>query len=70
METTVLSVTGMSCAGCVRSIEAALQALDGVEQARAELAAARVTVRHDASRASPAALAAAIAAAGFGTPAG
>lgn len=42
---TSLAVPGIHCGGCLRSIEKALTALPGVEQARANLSAKRVTVQ-------------------------
>lgn len=42
---TGLAVPGIHCGGCLRSIEKALVALPGVEQARANLSAKRVTVQ-------------------------
>lgn len=37
MESITLGVDGMSCGGCVLSVERALQAVKGVERARADL---------------------------------
>jgi len=45
IETTV-TVGGMSCAACVRRVETALKALDGVTDATVNLATARATIRH------------------------
>jgi Cu2+-exporting ATPase len=44
---TELSVPGMHCGGCIRSIEAALGVLPGVRAARVHLSTRRVTVRWD-----------------------
>lgn len=59
---TVLMVEGMTCGGCARRVEAALRAVDGVEQATVDLAAARATVRGTAD---PPTLIAALDAAGY-----
>lgn len=42
----VLAVENMNCGGCMRKVEQALRALPGVEAARANLSAKRVTVLH------------------------
>src|SRR5262245_23894330 len=44
---TALSVPGIHCGGCIKSIEAALSALPGVTTARVHLSTRRVTVRWD-----------------------
>ena len=44
--TTVLAVENMHCGGCMRQVEQALAALPGVDSARANLAARRVTAVH------------------------
>ena len=41
-----LAVGGMSCAACAGRVEAALTALDGVDEARVNFAAGRATVMH------------------------
>ncbi len=45
METT-LEVTGMTCANCVGHVRKALEAVDGVSEARVNLATATATVEH------------------------
>ncbi|MBO0740736.1 MAG: heavy metal translocating P-type ATPase [Hyphomicrobiaceae bacterium] len=44
--TSVLAVEGMHCGGCMRQVEQALAALPGVDGARANLSANRVTAVH------------------------
>jgi copper chaperone CopZ len=46
-----LQVAGMTCQGCVRSVEMKLSKVPGVESARVDLGAGRATVRYDDSRA-------------------
>lgn len=46
-ETSVLSVPGAHCAGCMSKIERGLAALDSVESARVNLTSRSVTVVHD-----------------------
>ncbi len=60
-----LDVTGMTCAACVRRIEKALRAVDGVEEASVNLPLERATVRVDPSRAGREQLVAAIRKAGY-----
>lgn len=48
---TELQVTGMTCQGCVRSIETKLAAIPGIEYAHVNLGAGRVTVEFDDDRA-------------------
>ncbi|MDB5408334.1 MAG: Heavy metal transport/detoxification protein [Rhodospirillales bacterium] len=59
----VLSVTGMTCAGCASAVTRVLSRVAGVGEAKVELAAGRATVTGSAA---PAALVAAVAAAGYG----
>ncbi|MEM1271751.1 MAG: cation transporter, partial [Bacteroidota bacterium] len=44
-ETVTLSVTGMTCAACVRRVERAVAAVPGVAEAQVNLATERATVR-------------------------
>jgi copper ion binding protein len=46
-----LKVEGMTCDGCVRSVERKLSKVDGVESASVNLAAGKATVAYDDSRA-------------------
>lgn len=43
-ESVVLSVTGMACNGCVKTVTRVLTAVPGVTSAKVELDAARATV--------------------------
>ena len=60
-----LSLEGMSCASCVRRVEAALQAQPGVLRATVNLATSRAQIEHIAGQGDPVALAAAATAAGY-----
>lgn len=46
-----LKVEGMTCDGCVRSVERKLSKVSGVESARVDLGAGKATVEYDDSRA-------------------
>jgi Cu+-exporting ATPase len=63
MSTTRLSLSGISCAGCVSRVQKAIDAVDGVESATVNLAERTATI---AGTASVAALVGAIEAAGYG----
>ncbi len=66
-----LSVTGMSCAACVRRVEKALAGSDGVRDASVNLAVERATVEYDPATTSVGELVGAIEGAGYGaTPEG
>jgi P-type Cu+ transporter len=60
-----LGVGGMTCASCVGRVERKLKKLDGVEGAAVNLAAESASVRFDPARVEPAALVAAVEAAGY-----
>ncbi|MFD1194194.1 heavy metal translocating P-type ATPase [Seohaeicola saemankumensis] len=65
MEQTLrLDVTGLSCAGCVRRAEAALSGVEGVQEARVNLATRTAEVSHDGT-VTPSGAAAALAKAGY-----
>ena len=64
LETTVLVVPGMHCAGCMGKVERAFAGLNGVHSARVNLTARQVRVEHEAAVREPA-LMAALADAGF-----
>jgi len=65
MERIVLSVTGMTCQGCIHSVERAVSKLDGVIVARARLDPGEIKIRFDEGRTSGPALADAVRTAGF-----
>jgi len=58
--TVKLSVHGMTCANCARSVERKLAATPGVGKASVDLSSASVDVEYDSSRVNPEALAGAI----------
>lgn len=64
LETTVLVVPGMHCAGCMAKVERALGAVPGVASARVNLTAKQVRAEH-AAQVEPADLIAALDAVGF-----
>ena len=47
VDKTIISVGGMTCAACVRRVELALNAIDGVKDASVNLSTARATVIHE-----------------------
>jgi len=65
MEKIKLSVEGMTCGGCVKSIQNALNSRDGISQSNADLDAATVTVDFDPAKIQEAAIRGAIEDAGF-----
>jgi copper chaperone len=65
---TVIAVRGMSCGGCVASVEKALGRVPGVAKAKASLETGRVEVDHDAGAADRETLEQAIVSAGFEVP--
>ena len=62
---TVLNVQGMTCASCVRHVNAALSEIDGVRQVSVQLREGRVVVQHDPSAAPVASLVDALREAGY-----
>lgn len=50
MKTIILKVDGMSCSGCVRSVEKAIASVEPSAQAEVDLASGTVTVRAADSR--------------------
>jgi copper chaperone len=66
MNEIVLSVTGMTCGGCVNSVQRVLTALPGVERVEVTLQPGQARVVVDAARVDRAALVQAVVDAGFG----
>ena len=66
MNTIQLTVTGMTCGGCVNSVQNVLAALPGVQSVNVTLNPGQADVVYDASRITPAALMQAVIDAGFG----
>jgi copper chaperone len=66
MNTIQLSVTGMTCGGCVNSVRNVLAALPGVQSVEVTLNPGQALVVYDPARIAPAALKQAIIDAGFG----
>lgn len=64
-QTVELGIRGMTCAACVKRVDKALRAVEGVQDANVNLVTNRATVRFDPRTASVDALAAAIAKAGY-----
>lgn len=46
MQETTLTVSGMTCKGCVARVDRALRQLDGVEEVSVELGSGTVHIRH------------------------
>jgi copper chaperone len=66
MNDTLLTLTGMSCGGCVGSVQRILDALPGVQRAEVTLAPPQARVSFDPERIDRAALVQAVVDAGFG----
>jgi copper chaperone len=65
METTTLKIRGMTCGGCVASVQRVLREIDGVQRADVSLAESSATVQYEPARVKPADLHVAIADAGY-----
>ena len=61
----VLTISGMTCGGCVNSVTRVLQAVPGGQQAEVSLAPPQAKIRYDGALATPEKLAQAVAEAGF-----
>jgi copper chaperone len=66
MNEIILSVTGMTCGGCVNSVHKVLTALPGVHSVEVTLTPAQARVVYDAARVDRAALVQAVVDAGYG----
>lgn len=66
MNEIVLSVTGMTCGGCVNSVQKVLEALPGVQRVEVTLTPGQARVLVDPARVDRAALVQAVTDAGFG----
>jgi len=66
MNDIILPVTGMTCGGCVNSVQRVLTAVPGVQTVEVTLQPGQARVVYDAARTDRAALAQAIVDAGFG----
>jgi len=69
IETLNLTVRGMTCAHCVRSVERKLAFTPGVTKATVNLEAAQANVEYDPARVKPEALADAVRQLGYEVPA-
>ncbi len=65
MANTELTLTGMTCGGCARSIQRKLSGLPGVESAQVSLDDAKAAVSFDPALTSPGAMVAAVVSIGF-----
>lgn len=70
MNDILLNVTGMSCGGCVASVQNLLSALPGVERVEVSLAPGQARIQYDPAQITPDALTQAISDAGFGASPG
>jgi copper chaperone CopZ len=68
-QTLHLTVRGMTCGNCARSVERKLTSTPGVTRASVDLAGASATVEYDPSQAAPEALANAVRGLGYEVPA-
>lgn len=66
MNTLVLTVTGMSCMGCVNSVKKLVTALPGIADVQVDLASGRVQVAHDPALSDRQAICQAITDGGYG----
>jgi copper chaperone len=69
MSEIILSVTGMTCGGCVNSVQKVLAALPGVKSVEVSLTPGQARVVVDEARVDRAALVQAVVDAGFGVAA-
>ena len=62
---TTLNVTGMTCSHCQKSVQEALQGVEGVRTARVDLQQGRAVVEYDEAKTNPSDMAEAVAGAGY-----
>jgi copper chaperone len=65
MQTIQISIEGMTCGGCVKSVTGVLQKIDGVSSVNVSLEQKRADIQYDESKTSPAAFKQAIEDAGY-----
>jgi copper chaperone len=65
METVVLKITGMTCGGCVRSVENVLRGVEGVCAVRVSLEQGNAAIEYEAGKANLATFKSAIEGAGY-----
>ena len=65
MESITIKIGGMTCGGCVASVQRVLKKLDGVEKVDVSLDQAQANISYDAARVNEAQLRSAIEDAGF-----
>ena len=65
MAEAILTISGMTCGGCVNSVTRVLQATSGVQQANVSLVPSQAKVSYDAALTDTEKLAQAVAEAGF-----
>ncbi len=66
MNTLMLTVTGMSCMGCVNSVKNLISALPGIARVQVDLASGQVEVVHDPAQSDRQAICTAIQDGGYG----
>ena len=69
MQTEHITVTGMTCGGCISNVTKALKTIAGVARVDVALAEGAATVQYDEGRVSPAQLKSAVQSAGYGVAA-
>ena len=65
METITLGIKGMTCGGCVASVQRLLKALDGVGEVDVSLEREQATIEYESGRVDPARLRTVIEDAGY-----
>jgi len=65
METAVLKIEGMTCGGCVKSVERVLRAIDGVKRVQVSLEDAKANIDYEAGKTNATELKSAIEDAGY-----